>query len=376
MQSKSKIVYRIALTVFSLLFLTGYKFAPQTDPNDENVTIRITQADTSQFPQVTLYISAVDEEGEPVGVDPARLVIMENGVIITPDHVQGVGEIGSLTTMLVMDVSGSMNFAQKLESAKSAAQTYISQMRSSDQAGLLTFNTQIEYVQPITTNHQELSSAIDSLKAHDDTAMYDALVNAIEILESVSGRKAIIVLTDGLDNRSTHTQDDVIQTIGPEGVSISSIGLGEPSHSRAALSALDEPILVSLAENAGGTYAYANDEATLRSIYERYGRVLQSEYVITYTSPSALRDGVNRALSASLSDSPESAPDQVIYNPGGLVPETSELAPWPLFFTLLAGLAALLVFPSLINGLVRIFQGSGKVKGKPAKKGSRIKFKD
>jgi hypothetical protein len=98
-------------------------------------------------------------------------------------------------------------------------------------------------------------------------------------------------------------------------ISISTIGLGDPTHSKKAISGLDEAALVALAEKAGGGYGYANDEASLRNLYERYGRALQSEYAITYASPSQLRDGVNRRLEVSL----ELEPGQVV----------GQSHPWP-----------------------------------------------
>ena len=67
--------------------------------------------------------------------------------------------------------------------------------------------------------------------------MYDAISNSIEILEPVSGRKAIIALTDGLDNRSINKPEDVIESIGPGGLSISTIGLGVAEQGSGSLSA-------------------------------------------------------------------------------------------------------------------------------------------
>lgn len=371
-----------SLLVVSLLFITGFAPVQQMNPEDEDITIRITQVDTSEFPEVTVYVSVVNAEGEPVGVEASRLELKENNKVIAHDQLQGIGEVRKLTTMLVMDVSGSMNSAGKLEAAKAVARDYVNQMRHDDQAGLLVFNTEIDYVQAITSDHHELINAIDSLEAMDDTAMYDGLMLAVDILEPISGRKAIIVLTDGLDNRSTSTPEDVIQNIGYGGLSISTVGLGDPSQGPGVLSAIDEDVLISLADNAGGRYGYAEDEQALRELYDLYSRTLQSEYVITYTSPSNLRDGVNRALIVSLS--PETGlneqsveqTDQITYNPGGLVPEVAEPAHWPLFLILLGGLLVLLFIPAFVSGLTRLISGSGKGKRRFFKKRPRIKLKD
>jgi VWFA-related protein len=357
-----KIIPRLAQTCcLVILIFTLSSFAPyqQSTPQPGPPIARITQVDTSQFPKVTVYISITDASGEPAPVSLSSIQLKENGEVVTPDEVGGAGEIGPLTTMLVIDISGSMNSGGKLQAAKDAAIAYVDQARSDDQIGLLAFNTQIEYVQPLTSNHQALKDAIESLRAKDDTAMYDALEQAIEDLSSVQGRKAIIVLTDGLDNRSKRSPQEVIQMIGPEGLSISTVGLGDPTQSTGAITSLNEPALKALAEEAGGAYGYANDAESLTALYEKLGRALQSEYVITYTSPAKLRDGVNRSLSVALIESPGEegiVSTEGQYNPGGLVPEVVKGASWMTFLALLGGLGLLLIIPGLVMVVTRPFR--------------------
>lgn len=320
----------------------------------ETTRIRITQVDNSKFPQVTVYVSVTNAAGEPVGVDPSQIQLSENGNVMNSKGAGGSGEIGPLTTLLVMDVSGSMLQAGKLNSAKDAARAYVQQMRPGDQAGLMTFNTEVRYVQPLTTDLAVLTAAIDKLNAYDDTAMYDALAQGTQILKDVPGRKAIIVLTDGLDNISKNTPDKVIKAIGPNGLSISTIGLGDPQKS-GINSGLDEAGLRTFSERAGGIYSYANDPATLQGLYQLYARALQSEYRIVYTSPSTLRDGANRTLSVSLARAGTviSSSAQMQYNPGGVLPEVAQSVSWPIFAAMLAGLLLLLFVPLAIGNLSR-----------------------
>ena len=307
--------------------------------------IRITQVDNSKFPQVTLYVSVTDSRGEPMGVNPDQLQISENGVVMKPDQVSGSGEIGPLTTLLVMDVSGSMNNAGKLSAAKAAARAYVNQMRPGDQAGLLVFNTRVTYIQTITSDHAALIQALNGLKAKDDTAMFDALAQANQILQNYPGRKAIIVLTDGMDNQSKETSDQVIKTIGTSGLSISTIGLGNPDGAGPYFG-LDESALKSLAEKAGGVYSQANNTADLSNLFELYGRALQSEYRITYTSPLTLRDGLGRTLTVSLNGT---ATFNARYNPGGILPEVSSRPSWMIFLVILAILVILLFVPGVVT---------------------------
>ncbi len=327
--------------------------------------IRITQVDNSKFPQVTVYVSVTDASGAPLSVDPNSIQISENGQAMKTSSVTGAGPNkgpGALTTLLVIDISGSMATANKLDAAKTAAKAYVDQMRPGDQAGLVSFNTKVDVVQAVTSDHQALDSAIDSLQSSGDTAMFDALISGEQLLANTGGRKAIIVLTDGMDNRSKNNEDAVIQAIGPSGLTISTIGLGNPQDA-GNLRGIDETTLKSLAQKAGGIYSFAPDPSQLASIYQQYGRSLQSEYALTYTSPSALRDGVNRNLSVSLNGSALTASSQ--YNPGGVLPEVASQS-WMLFVGILVLLLALLAIPILIGSGFRFAGGRKKSRIKMA----------
>lgn len=375
---------RLLTVILTLLAMAVTAFAQA----EENV--RITQVDTSNFPRVTFYVSITDANGEPLAVDASRFIITENGQPIPLDQIDGVGEVGPLTTMLVMDVSGSMGVEGKLESAKAAAHEFIDRMRDIDQAGVISFDTHIQTEQEITADRDALGSAVDRLVPGDETAMYSALMVAIDQLDGIEGRKAIIVLTDGMDNASTSSADDVIERIGPAGFSISTVGLGVPADYVDEMTGIDEGGLQDLAGRAGGVYGYAEDEEQLTRLYETYAVNMQSEYAITYTSPAALRDGVNRSLGVSLApirgDGAPVANEDSRYNPGGLVPEVAQPASWPLFAAVVVGLGVLVAVPMVLTNF-RSGQpsqaaaggsresGNGKVKLKEAGAKPRIKLK-
>jgi VWFA-related protein len=346
------------ILVLGLLLGTGFLSVPAALAQSAQPQIKITQVDNSQFPQITVYVSVTNAAGEPVGVDPSTIQISESGKVMQPTSVKGGGQnsgnISVLTTMLVMDVSGSMERNGKIDGAKAAAKAYVDQMRSGDQAGLMVFNTKVSYVQQLTGDHAVLDQAIDSIKPGGNTAMYDALIAAEDALKTVTGRKAIIAVTDGLDNSSTHKLPDVVSEVQPNSLSISTIGLGDPTTT--AQTGLDETALKSLASKAGGTYSFAGDPKGLAALFQQYGRALQSEYAITYMSPSTLRDGVNRSLTVDLAGS--GAVVQGNYNPGGVLPEVPHQS-WILFAGILVGLLVLLFVPILLRMSSRGFAGLG-----------------
>ena len=363
MQKSTRLILALTLVAAVVLSTTAAALA-QTPAGTQ---IKITQVDNSKFPQVTVYISVTDASGNPVGIDPSSIQLTENGKVMQPSFAGGgkEGGVGPLTTMLVMDVSGSMDKNGKIDGAKAAAKAYVAQMRPGDQAGIITYNTHAQETQAITKDHDALNKAIDGIQTSGNTAMYDALMVAENDLKDVQGRKAIIAVTDGLDNSSSHKAADVIAGVGPSGLSISTIGLGDPSTK--AQTGLDETALKSLADQAGGGYSFAGDAASLSALFQSYGRQLQSEYVLTYASPESLRDGVNRNLEISLTGSGIAA--QKAYNPGGVLPEVPTQS-WLLFGGILIALLLLLLIPWLIGLGSR---GLGGLGGGGRKKG-RVKL--
>ncbi len=336
----------LTLALGALFSAAWGPFLPQGEPAE----VRVTQVDRSHFPEVTVYVSVADAQGEPAPVSPNQLSLEEDGVPLEPSSVEGVQPVEQLTTLLVMDISGSMAVAGKMEAAKAAARSYVEQMRPEDQAGLLSFNVKVDYVQPITGDRESILAAIDSLEPGEDTAMYDALVRAADILQPIDGRKAVIVLTDGMDNSSQATVDQVLTGIGPAGLSMSTIGLGDVRQVDVSFEGLDEAALTELASQTGGVYESVRDPATLVGIYDRFARSLQSEYAITYLSPGTFRDGVNRTITVSLAGA---AAGSGVYNPGGVVPEVPQETAWRIFGVGLLALLALLIVPAGITWISR-----------------------
>jgi VWFA-related protein len=376
---------KLILTLLLILSVSAWPFGTVAAQGGEEPQLRITQVDNSKFPNVTVYVSATNAAGEPVGIDPSLIQLYENGQQLQLTDVKGGGQVVSgeivpVTTMLVMDISGSMDKNDKLASAKEAAKTYVSQMRPEDQAGVIAYDTQVYTIQPVTSDTAALTAAIDGLKTGSDTAMFNALVEAQKALESISGRKAIIVLTDGLDNKSQSTTDDVIAGIGESGLTISAIGFGDVSVTGQA--GLNETGLKSLAARAGGIYGFANDSEALKGLYQQQSRALQSEYQLSFVSPSTLRDGVNRGLTVALANSAVSTEGQ--YNPGGVLPEVASRS-WGTFAVILLGLLFLLFLPMLISFRSRALnndqkrklagnRAASRVSSQPAARG-RIKLK-
>ena len=355
----------------AVLALTGFLVTVLEAQAEGPVTIQVVQVDKSRFPEVDVYVSATDAEGQPVkNLMPEDFSLEEDGQSVSLTHVSRAGEQGPVTAVLVIDKSGSMNHASKMKAAREAAIAFVELMRPGDATGVIAFNTQVTTVQPLTEDKESLIEAIRGIEAVDDTAMYDALHEASAMLEPVSGRKAIIVVTDGMSNSDQRTREETLTLVGEQGISIYTIGLGDPSQGTETYAGIDEPTLKTIAEESGGVYTFAPDPEDLRSLYEMLSLRIQNEYKLTYRSPNRLRDGTNRAVAVTVAA--PSGPTEVTaaYNPGGVIPEVEPRSTWGLFGLILAVLAFLLVLPGIIGKVGMLVSGRGPVLGRALRQGS------
>lgn len=308
------------------------------------VNITVTQTDTSRFPQVDVYISVTDANGNPVRNVPASAFqVQENGKPVAASATTRSGELGPINTVLVVDHSGSMGRSNKMAGAKQAATTFVNQMRPGDRTALIQFDTDIETLQSFTEDKNALVAAIQRLEPRGNTAMYDALGQANKYFESVQGRKAVIVVTDGMDNASRLNRDGVVNLSTAGGFSIYTVGLGERGIGTSNQEGIDESVLQEIARASQGDYYYAPDANQLSVLYQQLATRIQNEYKLTYTSSAALRDGLKRGIVVT---APGYGATRADYNPGGVIPEVEPQGwSWLWFLLALVLLVALFLAP-------------------------------
>jgi VWFA-related protein len=355
-----RIYYTMMWLCIAVLALAGFLVTVLEAQAEGPVTVQVVQVDKARFPEVDVYVSVTDANGQPVkNLTPEDFSLAEEGQPLSLTHVSRAGEQGPVTAVLVIDKSGSMNHANKMKAAREAAVAFVQLMRPGDATGVIAFNTQVTTVQPLTEDKESLIEAIKGIEAVDDTAMYDALHEASAMLEPVSGRKAIIVVTDGMNTAGQRTREETLTLVGEQGISIYTIGRGDPSQGTETYAGIDEPTLNAIAEESGGIYTFAPNPEDLRSLYELLSLRIQNEYKLTYRSPNRLRDGTNRAVAVSVAA--PSGPTEVTaaYNPGGVIPEVESRSTWGLFGLIFAVLAFLLVLPGIIGRVSVLVSGRG-----------------
>lgn len=334
--------FTIALALSLVVVLTAHAQGP---------LITITQIDQSRFPQVDVYISVTDAGGNPVRNVPASAFrLEENGKEMALTAATRSGEQGPVSTVLIIDRSGSMHFGGKMAGAKQAATTFVNLMRPGDRTALIQFDTDVETLQPMTEDKRALLAAIQKIVPRGNTALYDALNQAARHFETAQGRKAVIVVTDGMDNASKVNRETILKQAGEGGFPIYTIGLGAKGAGYGSQEGIDESVLRELANASYGEYFYTPDASQLSGFYQQLSLRIQNEYRLTYVSPNALRDGLRHAIVVT---APGAAPAHAAFNPGGVIPEVEpQWWSWLLFFVALVLLIGLFFAPTSLR-LVR-----------------------
>ncbi len=173
--------------------------------------VHVSQVDKSDFPSITAYIDVLDAQKQPVKtLSQSHFTLTENGASVEVLEFVGPRDPQPMTAVLVLDRSGSMRKAGKISGLKKAAIAFVRQTKATDKTGIVIFDDQVRILQDFTANKGILVEEIQSLEVGGKTAYYDAVNKALEMLKSIEGRKAVIALTDGMDNKSLKSLDDVI----------------------------------------------------------------------------------------------------------------------------------------------------------------------
>ncbi|NJP05282.1 MAG: VWA domain-containing protein [Chloroflexaceae bacterium] len=135
--------------------------------------------------------------------------------------------------ILVVDVSGSME-GEKLELVKAGLESFLLRIIPEDRVGLVVFSSDAQVLvppEPLSENLIDLQTAVRNLFANGDTAMYDGVDTARQLLDDLADTEedriqAIVLLSDGIDNASTVTFEQLQQRFGETPVSIFPVAYG------------------------------------------------------------------------------------------------------------------------------------------------------
>jgi VWFA-related protein len=341
-------------------------------------------------------------------LDQVVALAKEAGV---PVYTIGVGEPGKnepVTNMLVLDRSGSMlepaddnDKKSKIEALHEAASRFADLMRANARTSLLSFSDRPGMPGPFIADKPVLKKQIRGLKAGGETALFDAAYEALQTLLADKeltikagkpvGKRAVVLLTDGIDNKSRRREEDVIQLAKEASVPLYLLGLGRtgeldektmkhmaeetggkyyPARNQEELlktfenlsilihdDGIDKASLEKLADKTGGKFYLASNVEELRLKFEEVATELDSTYTATFPSLRPEHDGTARGIEIVVEREGKALSESVreVYDVHGVV--VAEMHP-SIYLGLLALLAGLLAVPVGLRHLNRVLGGS------------------
>ena len=222
---------------------------------------------------------------------------------------------------IIVDTSGSMQ--PKIPQARAAIAEFIRNLNPRDDVFLFAFSDKPFLLQPFTTNHAAVMSRLALLHAYGRTALYDVILDGlIMVARGRYDKKALLVVTDGMDTASSSSLDQVVAQARRQGVLVYSIGIGDPNVGMGGLSIAFGPILLGgggdlervdartlqtlSTETGAKTYIIreVGDGEMLRQATAAISNELREQYTVGFTSPDPSRTGY-RSLKVDVPTHPD-----------------------------------------------------------------------
>ena len=245
---------------------------------------------------VTLSATAVDSEGRPVqDLKPAELRIFEDGQPQKLEHFSSSRD-SRARILLLMDASGSMHGDLKATSTRMAAVQILAALQAQDEAALAAFDNKYWGVVRFTTDRDQILKAMDEIEPYGSTALHDALEHAArDVASHGEGRRAVVVITDGVDTASQRTSDEVIATSRALDVPIYTLAVMSPiddpasprftGKERPAVATAGSEVLSRYAGLSGGASFAVSDFTALKKAADRIASELKFQYRLGYDPP-------------------------------------------------------------------------------------------
>lgn len=274
--------------------------------NLKGLLAQINQIDVCSAPDLTAYITVTAKDASALNT----LTKKDFTVSIDGKQTQDFAlELVSkkdlpISNTLVLDHSGSMT-GVPMQKAKEAAIGYINRTNAKDKVAIIQFDTQIDTLQALTTNHKAAIKAINGIATRSDTALYDAVVYGAE-KSPECGRKALVILTDGEDTASKNKLDSAINKANKANVPVFVVGLRS--------SGFSPSVLKSIAEKTGAQYFEAAKPSALNSMYKKISNQLGNQYYLSFKLNIPKTGGTHKLkISSTIEGSPTTSERSFVY---------------------------------------------------------------
>jgi VWFA-related protein len=278
--------------LFFAVFTAAILYAQTPVPvQDDPATFKL---DTQLVP---LYASVVDKNGKMVtNIPQSAFKVYENNVEQTLKIFNR--EDVPVSMGIIIDNSGSMR--EKRPKVAAASLELVKASNPQDEVFIVNFNDVAYLDAPFTSNIKKLEQVLDKIDTRGGTAMRDAISMSIDYAKESGKRskKVLLVITDGNDNTSNETLEQLVRKARQSEVLIYCIGLlndEEPREGRAAKRALK-----ALAEASGGLDYYPKTLSEVETITPQIAHEIRNQYILAYSPTNAALDGTFRAIKVTV----------------------------------------------------------------------------
>jgi Ca-activated chloride channel family protein len=223
-------------------------------------------------------------------------------------------EDAPVTIGIVFDLSGSMN--SKFNRARRALSEFLRTSNPLDEFFVVGFNDRPAVIVDYTSDVDDVEARMVMLKPENRTALIDAAyLGMTKLRDAKYERKALLIISDGGDNRSRYTEGELRRAVRESDVQIYSIGIFD-QYAPTQEEQLGPVLLSDICEMTGGRMFRVNDIADLGDIATRISAELRNEYVLGYRPSDVKKDGNWRKLKIRLVP-PPGLPPLTVHNRQG-----------------------------------------------------------
>lgn len=289
------------ISLFGLLLIAPHLSRAQ-DSQDEDGVLRV------NTDLVVLNVTATDVNGDYVrGLTRADFKVFEDG------REQSITNFGEEETpfavALLLDISGSME--GRITLARAAAIRFLDGLRPEDTAAVYSFHSKVEQVQDFA-HTRDLAPSAFGLSAKGMTVLYDAVVRAAnDLAKRPEKRRAIVILSDGADTRSSASADKALAAALAANATIYTVDMADhkaasqgaaATAARAATGTLRE-----FAAKSGGRFVATPGGQLLREAFAEIVAELSNQYTIGYRPTNTTPDGRWRSIEVKVARAEVSA---------------------------------------------------------------------
>jgi Ca-activated chloride channel homolog len=244
-----------------------------------------------------VHVSVTDEHDRPVGnLTQKNFRLFEDRM---PQEI-AVFKHEDIPVSLGIVLDNSRSIEPRKQRLDAAALSFVRKSNREDEAFIVHFDDEARLEQDFTSDINALEQTLAAAKPFGQTAIFDALILALEHMEKAKHMKRVILLvTDGIDNASKHSLADAIAATKQARVAVYTVGLLSASGGLKA-----EDALIDIAEASGGRAFFPQNVDQAYMIMERVARDLREQYTLGYFSSNPDRQGAWRSVRVEVTPPP------------------------------------------------------------------------